>query len=69
MNSIVLQAVSMIGWSAFSVVLIFGATALFDVLTPIDYRTEIRKGNVAAGFVVGAIILAISAVVVTLLVT
>ena len=69
MNSIVLQAVSMIGWAAFSVVLIFGATALFDVPTPIDYRTEIRKGNVAAGFVVGAVILAISAVVVTLLVT
>ena len=48
MNSIVLQAVSMIGWAAFSVVLIFGATALFDVLTPIDYRSEVRKGNVAA---------------------
>ncbi|MGB1416984.1 MAG: DUF350 domain-containing protein [Synechococcus sp.] len=59
----------MIGWAAFSVVLIFGATALFDALTPIDYRAEIRKGNIAAGCVVGAVIIAISAVVVTLLVT
>lgn len=69
MNSIVLQAVSMIGWAAFSVVLIFGATALFDLLTPIDYRAEIRKGNIAAGFVVAAVIISISGVVVTLLVT
>ena len=69
MNPIVLQAVNMIGWAAFSVVLIFGGTALFDALTPIDYRAEIRKGNVAAGCVVAAVILAISAVVVSLLVT
>ena len=53
----------------FSVVLIFGATALFDLLTPIDYRAEIRKGNIAAGFVVAAVIISISGVVVTLLVT
>ena len=69
MNPVVLQAVNMIGWAAFSVVLIFAGTALFDGLTPIDYRTEIRKGNIAAGFVVAAVILAISSVVVTLLVT
>ena len=69
MNTVVLQAVNMIGWAAFSVVLIFGGPALFDALTPIDYRAEIRKGNIAAGFVVAAVILAIAAVVVTLLVT
>ena len=69
MNPVVLQAVNMIGWAAFSVVLIFAGTALFDGLTPIDYRAEIRKGNIASGFVVAAVILAISAVVVTLLVT
>ena len=69
MNTVVRQAVNMIGWAAFSVVLIFGGTALFDALTPIDYRAEIRKGNIAAGFVVAAVILAIAAVVVTLLVT
>ena len=69
MNPVVLQAVNMIGSAAFSVVLIFAGTALFDGLTPIDYRAEIRKGYIAAGFVVAAVILAISAVVVTLLVT
>ena len=69
MNTVVLQAVNMIGWAAFSVFLIFGGTALFDALTPIDYRAEISKGNIAAGFVVAAVILAIAAVVVTLLVT
>lgn len=69
LNPIVFQAVNMIGWAAFSVVLIFGGTALFDALTPIDYRAEIRKGNIAAGLVVAAVILAISAVVVSLLVS
>ncbi|MGC6481986.1 MAG: DUF350 domain-containing protein [Synechococcus sp.] len=65
MNPLVFQAVTMIGWAAFSVVLIFGGTALFDALTPVDYRLEIRKGNVAAGLVVTAVVLSISALVVT----
>jgi uncharacterized membrane protein YjfL (UPF0719 family) len=42
---------------------------LFDRLSPIDYRNEIRKGNTAAGVVLGAVILAIAAVVVTVLST
>jgi len=69
MSQLVTQVMLTIGWSFISVLLILGATWLFDRLTPIDYRTEIRKGNVAAGMVVSAVILSITAVVVTVVLT
>ena len=68
MNSIVLQAVSMIGWAAFGCS-DFWRNGIVRSAHPIDYRAEIRKGNIAAGFVVAAVIVSISGVVVTLLVT
>jgi uncharacterized membrane protein YjfL (UPF0719 family) len=40
---------------------------LFDRLDPIDFRQEIRNGNLAAGMVVGALVLAVAAIVVTVL--
>ncbi len=58
-----------IGWSFISVLLILAGTWLFDRLTPIDYRAEIRKGNVAAGLVVASVVLSITAVVVTIVLT
>ena len=69
MSELVTQVMLTIGWSFISVLLILGATWLFDRLTPIDYRAEIRKGNVAAGLVVSAVILSITAVVVTVVLT
>ena len=69
MSQLVTQVMLTIGWSFISVLLILGATWLFDRLTPIDYRGEIRKGNVAAGLVVSAVILSITAVVVTVVLT
>lgn len=65
----VLQLLLTVGWTLVGVVLIYGGTVLFDRLAPIDYRAEIRKGNVAAGLVLAAVILAVAAVVVAVLST
>jgi uncharacterized membrane protein YjfL (UPF0719 family) len=62
-----LQVLLTIGWSFLGVILIYAGVQLFDALSPTDYRAEIRKGNVAAGLVMGAVILAIAAVVVAVM--
>lgn len=69
MSQLVTQVMLTIGWSFISVLLILGGTSLFDRLAPIDYRSEIRKGNVAAGLVVASVVLSITAVVVTIVLT
>ena len=69
MSPLVTQILLTIGWSFISVLLILGGTWLFDRLTPIDYRAEVRKGNVAAGLVVAAVVLSITAIVVTVVLT
>ncbi|MGL6134781.1 MAG: DUF350 domain-containing protein [Prochlorococcaceae cyanobacterium] len=61
------QLLLTIAWTFVGVLLIYGGTWLFDRLTPLDYRSEIRKGNVAAGVVVAAVILGVAAVVVAVL--
>jgi uncharacterized membrane protein YjfL (UPF0719 family) len=64
-----LQLLLTIGWSFLGVILIYFGLLLFDQLSPIDYRAEIRRGNIAAGVVLGAVILAIAAVVVAVIST
>jgi uncharacterized membrane protein YjfL (UPF0719 family) len=67
MGKVPLQLLQTVGWSLVGLLLIYGGTRLFDRLDPIDYRAEIRRGNVAAGLVVAAVTLGISAVVVVVL--
>ncbi len=62
-----LQLLLTVGWTFVGVILIYGGLALFDRLSPIDYRAEIRRGNIAAGVVLGSVILAIAAVVAVVL--
>ncbi|MFL0789150.1 MAG: DUF350 domain-containing protein [Prochlorococcus sp.] len=68
MPQVLEQLLLTVFWTIVGVLLILGGTWLFDRLTPIDYRAEIRKGNTAAGVVVAAIIVAVGAVVVAVLV-
>ena len=69
MNQITAQLALTFGWAFVGVMLILAGTWLFDRLTPIDYRAEIRKGNVAAGLVVASVVLSITAVVVSVVLT
>lgn len=67
MNPFLQKLVETIGWSIIGVLLFLGSLWLFDRLDPTDYRREIQEGNIAAGIIVAAIILAISAIVVAIL--
>lgn len=67
---LILQLVAeTIGWAFVGVILLYGGVRLFDLLDPIDYREEIRKGNIAAGLIVAALIAAIAAIVVAVILT
>ena len=69
MNQLTAQLALTFGWAFVGAMLILAGTWLFDRLTPIDYRAEIRKGNVAAGLVVASVVLSITAVVVSVVLT
>jgi uncharacterized membrane protein YjfL (UPF0719 family) len=67
MMPFLLKVAETIGWSIIGVLIVYGSLQLFDRLDPIDFRQEIRNGNLAAGMVVGALVLAVAAIVVTVL--
>jgi uncharacterized membrane protein YjfL (UPF0719 family) len=52
------------GWTLFSTLLLFVALRLYDFIDPIDYAQEIRKGNLAAGIKLGAVVIALAAIIV-----
>ena len=67
MSKILFQLVQTGGWTIVGVTLVYAGTIFFDRLSPIDYRAEIRQGNVAAGLVLGAVVLGGSAIVAVIL--
>ncbi|MFN7677993.1 MAG: DUF350 domain-containing protein [Cyanobacteriota bacterium] len=67
MGKILFQLLQTLGWTVVGVLLVYGGTLLFDRLSPIDYRAEIRGGNVAAGLVLAAVVLGVSAIVAVIL--
>lgn len=67
---LVLQKVgATIGWTALGIFLLYGGVWLYDLIDPIDYREEIRKGNIAAGIIVAAILAAITAIIIAVIVS
>lgn len=44
-------------WAALGVVLLFIATLAFDVLHPMRLRQMIEEGNIAAGIILGAVVI------------
>ena len=64
-----LQLAETIGWSVLAVVLFYGSLRLFDILDPIDYQAEIRRGNIAASLILASTVLAISGIIITVLIT
>jgi len=57
------------GWALIGVLLLYAAIQLFDIVDPINYRMEIRQGNIAAGVVVAALIVATAAIIISVIVT
>ncbi len=58
-----------IGWTFVGVILLYAGVRLFDIIDPIDYRQQIRNGNLAAGIIVAAIIMALAAIIIAVIVT
>lgn len=58
-----------LGWAFFGFIILYVAIRLFDIVTPTDYRGEIRRGNTAAGIFVGAFIMSLTAIIVSVIVT
>jgi len=44
-------------WAALGVILLFIATLAFDALHPMRLRQMIEEGNVAAGIILGAVVI------------
>jgi uncharacterized membrane protein YjfL (UPF0719 family) len=64
---IVQDAIATVGWTFLAVLLFYGGLRLFDFIDPIDYQAEIRRGNVAAGMLLAAVILAIAAIIIAVI--
>lgn len=56
-------------WTIVGIVLLYGSVWIYDRIDPINYREAIRQGNVAAGLVVAAVILAMSGIIIAILAT
>lgn len=50
-------------WAGIGVILLFIATIVFDLLHPLDLRREIEKGNVAAGILLGAVVIGMAYII------
>ncbi|MFW6359468.1 MAG: DUF350 domain-containing protein [Chroococcales cyanobacterium] len=64
---ILVTVAATVGWVFLGILLLYGGVRLYDLLDPIDYQAEIRKGNMAAGIIVAAIIAAITAIVIAVI--
>lgn len=63
------RVVASLGWSFLGVVIFYFGSVLFDKLDPIDYKTEIEKGNIAAAIKLAAVMIAIAAIVVSAIIS
>lgn len=66
---IIQDALATVGWTFLAVILFYGGVRLFDLLDPIDYQTEIRRGNIAAGILLAAVIVALAAIIIAVIMT
>ena len=65
---VILKALpTVVSWTFLGVILLYGGVRLYDFLDPIDYQAEIRKGNVAAGIKLAALVLGLAAIVVAVI--
>ncbi|HEU4328769.1 MAG TPA: DUF350 domain-containing protein [Roseiflexaceae bacterium] len=56
-------------WTGVGVIIFYLGSRLYDMLDPIDYREEIKRGNIAAAVKFGAVMLGLAAIVVAAIVT
>ena len=67
MPTLLVRVLETAGWTLLGVVLFYVGLRLYDWLDPIDHRAEIRKGNLASGILQAAIVLALAAIIITVI--
>jgi len=58
-----LTIASSILYAFLGVLLLLAAYRLFDIIHPIDFNEELRKGNVAAGLTVAGLIIGVAIII------
>jgi len=69
LSDIAYRVIACISWTFLGVLIFYFGTVLFDKLDPIDYKTEIQKGNIAAAIKFGAAMIGMAAIVVAAIAT
>ena len=64
MEDTIRQIGATIGWSALGLAILYVGIWTFDRVDPIDYREEIRAGNIAAGIKMAAVTLSLALIIV-----
>lgn len=54
-------------WTLIGVALLFLSTILYDKLDPLELRTLIKQGNIAAGVLLGALTIGVALIISTVL--
>lgn len=62
-TAVISSILSSFVWAIVGVLLLLLAVRIFDWIDPIPYREEVKKGNIAAGIVLGALIVGMSVIV------
>lgn len=63
------RVLATIGWTLVGVLVFYAGARIYDMLDPIDYLTEIKRGNIAAAIKLAAVTLGLAAIVVAAIVT
>jgi len=69
MRALLEAIIETIGWAILGFIILFIALRVFDLITPTDYRSQIRQGNTAAAIFVSAFILSLTAIIVAVIIT
>ncbi|MEM1369206.1 MAG: DUF350 domain-containing protein [Cyanobacteria bacterium P01_H01_bin.15] len=56
-------------WAFIGTLIVYSGYRFFDKISPINFRQEIMNGNIAAGIVIGSLIISLTALVVAVLIT
>ncbi len=62
-TTVLSSILSSIVWALVGVILLIAAFRIFDAFDPVAYHEEIKKGNVAAGVVVGGVMVGMAIII------
>jgi uncharacterized membrane protein YjfL (UPF0719 family) len=60
-----IETANVLWWTLIGVLAFYCGSWLFDKLDPIDYRTQIEKGNMAAALKLSAVLLGLAGIIIT----